>query len=130
MLPGRFGGYNGYWLPDPVRDRALVVSLFYGTDPSAFSQTTVEIVNASGSRDVLADTLARLSALGLRVVRVTASAETSDALVVVHHVDPAVAHVVAGITGARIVRTPAADGPGLTVVLSRTRAAPDPTARR
>jgi len=123
-LPGRFGGYDGYWLPDPAQDRALVLRFFYGMDAAAFSDTTVEVVNASGSRDAAADALARLNALGLHVLRVTTAADASEAMLLVHRGDPAVAHVVAGITGARrIVRTPAQGGPDLSVVLGRNPAA-------
>ncbi|HYM67996.1 MAG TPA: LCP family protein [bacterium] len=130
-LPGRFGGYDGYWLPDPAKDRALVIKFFYGMDATAFSGTTIEVVNASGSRDVAADAIARLNALGLRVLRVTTAADASEAVLIVHRGDPAVAHVVAGITGVRrIVRTPAQGGPDLSVVLGRIPAAatPDPPA--
>lgn len=130
-LPGRFAGYDGYWLPDPAKDRALVTKFFYGMDAAAFSGTTIEVVNAGGGRDAAADALARLNALGLRVLRVTEAADASDAVLIVHHGDPAVAHIVAGITGVRrIVREPAPGGPDLSVVLGRNPAAatPDPPA--
>ncbi|HLJ60939.1 MAG TPA: LCP family protein [bacterium] len=132
-LPGRFGGYDGYWLPDPAKDRALVIKFFYGMDAAAFSGTTIEVVNASGSRDIATDALARLNALGLRVVRVATAADASEAVLIVHRGDPAVAHVVAGIIGVRrIVRTPAQGGPDLSVVLGRNpeAATPDPPAHR
>jgi len=132
-LPGHFGGYAGYWLPDVARDRALIIKDFYGMDTGAFSAVTVEIVNASGSRDVQADSLARLDALGVRVVRITTAPDASEAVLIVHHGDPAMAHVVAGITGARrIVNAPTLGGPDLSIVLGRTSTlvSPDPDSRR
>jgi polyisoprenyl-teichoic acid--peptidoglycan teichoic acid transferase len=120
-LPGRFEqGGAGYWLPEPSADRAAVARLFYGMDPTAFENTTVEVANATGVRDGLSDSLARLAALGVRVVRTTTAADAAETTVIVHRGDPGVARAVAALVGARRIASRAdADptAPALSIVV-------------
>jgi len=120
-LPGRFEqGGEGYWFPDPQADRAMVARFFYGPDPAALDQVTAEVVNASGSRNAVIDPLARLEALGVRVVHVTATADSAETVVIVHHGDPAAARIVAAAIDAHRVTTQnRANGPELSVVIGQ-----------
>ncbi len=119
-LPGRFGGYAGYWLPDAAADRTLVARFFYGIDPAELSAATAEVVNAGAGRDPEADTVARLGALGVRIVRVASAVDASETVLIVHRGSAAVARVVGGITGAqKVLRIPAQGGPDFSIVLGR-----------
>jgi LCP family protein required for cell wall assembly len=123
-LPGRFAGYGGYWLADPAKDQDLVARMFYGIDGRLLDGATIEIVNASASRDAIADPLARLGALGLRVVRITTAPDAAETALVVHGGDPRVARVVAAALGVhRVVAGEAAGGASLTLVIGKDYAA-------
>jgi len=120
-LPGRFEqGGEGYWYPDPRADRAMVARLFYGPEPATLDQATAEVVNASGSRDAAIDPLARLEALGVRVVHVTTAVDAAETVVIVHHGDPAAARIVAAAIGAhRMTTRDKTSGPDLSVVIGQ-----------
>ncbi|SRR5579871_169401 len=119
-LPGRFGTYAGYWLPDAAAARALVARFFYGINPAEFSATTVEIANAGAGRDVEADTVARLGALGVRIVRIASAVDASETVLLVRRGSAAVARVLMGVSGAaKVVRAPAQGGPDFSIVLGR-----------
>src|SRR5579884_4117013 len=119
-LPGRFGGYAGYWLPDPAQDRAVDARMFYGVDPEVLAHVTIEVLNATPGRDASADPLARLDALGVRVVRVATAADAAETVLIVHRGDPRVARVIAAALDVRrIIARPAGDGPELTLILGR-----------
>ncbi len=131
-LPGRFGddeGYEGYWLPDLEKDRAAVARMFYGIDPKLLAATTVEVLNGTASWDAVTDPLARLQALGLRVLRVGAAPDAAETTVIVHRADPRVAQIVAAAVGAQQVikgNPGGARGPNLTLVLAKGYAAAVP----
>lgn len=92
---------------------------FFDADPEALAKTTIEIVNAAGARDALTDTLARLSALGVRVVRVTTATDAAETVVVLHHGDPQVGNIVASAFGARLmIDRMVGNGPDLTLTLA------------
>ena len=113
-LPGRFGG--GEWLPDVPRDRDLVARMFYGFDAETLARTTVEIVTDSAGRDAALDAEARLTALGMRIVRVRTAAGPDSTAVVVHRGDPRVAEIVASLLGpASVIDGTTTDGPDLTI---------------
>ena len=118
-LPGRFEqGGPGYWLPDPAADRAAVARMLYGIDPAKFADTTVEIERASGEREVPADLLARLTALGVRILTSAGLSGATETAVIFHRGDPAVAHAIAALVGARrITRSERAAGPNISLVL-------------
>lgn len=96
-LPGRFGAED--WLPDAARDRQTVARMFYGVDTGVFTSTSVEIIADARSRDAAADLQARLSALGIRVLRVYTAPVPGPTTVVVHRGDARVAGIVASLAG-------------------------------
>jgi hypothetical protein len=108
-LPGTFGGED--WLPDPARDRAAVAAMFYGVDPDTFGRTTVELVVDRASLEAASDLEARLSALGIRVLRVRTETNPGPPAVIVHRGDLRVASIVAGLAGTAVAESTAADGP-------------------
>jgi len=112
-LPGRFG--SGDWLPDAPRDRDLVARMFDGIDAETLARTSVEIVADSVGRDAAVDTEARLTALGMRIVRVRTAAGPDSTTVVVHRGDPRVAEIVASLLGATSVIGTTTNGPDLTI---------------
>jgi len=127
-LPGHFEqGGSGYWLPDPEKDRATVVRLFYGMDPAKFAETTIEVVNAGGTRDALTDALARLTALGVQVTRVSTASDAAETVVIMRRGDPAVASIVAAGAGAhRVIRSAAPGGPALSLMIGSDSVVTDP----
>jgi polyisoprenyl-teichoic acid--peptidoglycan teichoic acid transferase len=115
-LPGRFGSED--WLPDVLRDRDVVARMFYGVDAETLARTTVEIVRDSGGRDAAVDAEARLTALGMRILRVRTAAGADSTTVVVHRGDPRVAEIVASLLGvAPVLDGTTRDGPDLTIQL-------------
>jgi polyisoprenyl-teichoic acid--peptidoglycan teichoic acid transferase len=120
-LPGAFDLLGSSdWIPDLPKDRDLVVRTFFDADPEALARTTIEIVDAAGARDALDDTLARLSALGVRVVRVTTTTDAAETVVVLHHGDRQIGNIVASAFGARLMidRIVVGNGPDLTLTLA------------
>src|SRR5579864_2564846 len=95
-LPGRFGASD--WLPAPAEDHAAVLRMFYGMNAADLAQATVEVVTSGAGRDAAGDALARLAALGARVVRVTSAPDAAESAVIVHGGDPRVAAVIAAAT--------------------------------
>jgi len=131
-LPGEFGGSTS-WLPDPAKDRETVARMFYGVDPQLLTGTTIAVVNAAASREAVTDALARLQALGLRVLRVATAPDAAETAVIVQRGDPQVGHIVAVATGVQqVVVGGSGNGPGsdLTLVLGKdyTPAIPQPAA--
>ncbi len=120
-LPGTFGQTAaGHWLPDPVKGRALVARLFYGVDPQVLTGTTVEVLNATPLRDVVTDPVARIQALGLRVLRVSTVPDAAETTVTVHHGDPLVGQIVAAALGLqRAIAGEDRPGPDVTVVVAK-----------
>jgi LCP family protein required for cell wall assembly len=119
-LPGGFGGYAGYWLPDQAKDRAIVADWFYGIAPETLAGATVEIVNATASQDAAADPAARLQALGLRLLRVSPAPDAAETIVIVHKGDPALGQVVAAALGVRrVVMREDSNGADVAVVLGK-----------
>jgi polyisoprenyl-teichoic acid--peptidoglycan teichoic acid transferase len=124
-LPGRFG--HEEWLPDLPQDRRVVARMFYDADANILARTTVEVVADPARRDAAADVQARLSALGMRIVRVRSGAESGSprapagstaVIVIVHRGDPHIAGIVASLLGAApVVNGSRADGPDLTIQL-------------
>ena len=119
-LPGAFDLLGSSdWIPDLPKDRDLIVRTFFDADPEALARTTIEIVDAAGARDALSDTLARLSALGVHVVRVTTATDAAETVVVLHHGDPQVGNIVASAFGARLmIDRMMGNGPDLTLTLA------------
>ncbi len=120
-LPGTFGQTAArYWLPDPVKDQALVAQAFYGVDPQVLTGATVEILNATPRRDVVSDPLARIQALGLRVLRVSTVPDAAETTVTVHRGDPLVGQIVAAALGIqRVIAGEDRPGPDVTVVVAK-----------
>lgn len=126
-LPGRFGASD--WIADRDKAREVVARAFYGVDPSLLARETVDVVaSPEGGADVRADALARLTALGVRVLRLTSGplpVDVGEPTVVVHRGDPGAARAVAASLGARLLaREDAAAAADLTVVLPPR--SPDP----
>jgi LCP family protein required for cell wall assembly len=121
-LPGNFAA-TGEWLPDISKDRQVVSRMFYGMDAATLARTTIEVMDGTASRNAIEDALARLGALGVRVIRVSAAQDATETAVLVHRGDPMVATVIAAAVGARqVVMTAAAGGPpgpDLTLILAR-----------
>ncbi len=116
-LPGRFG--NEDWLPDVPRDREVAARMFYGVDAETIAKTTVEVIADPASRDAAADVQARLTALGIRIVRVRTATNPGPTTVVVHRGDPRVAGIVASLVGGGpVVDDSRVDGPDLTIMLA------------
>jgi LCP family protein required for cell wall assembly len=131
-LPGRFGAAD--WLPVPAEDHAAVARMFYGMDAADLAQATVEVVTSGAGRGAVGDGLARLDALGVRLVRVTSAPDAAESAIIVHGGDARVAAVIAGATRiAQIASAGAPVGAGraqFTVVLGRDyddRVVPPPT---
>ena len=117
-LPGEFGSED--WIPDVAKDRDLIVRAFLDTDPDSLAKATIDIVNGAGVHDALIDPLARLTALGVQIVRVTEATDASETVLVVHHGDPRVGSIVAAAVDARLVIEPTAGrGPDLTLILAK-----------
>src|SRR5579885_3128927 len=126
-LPGRFGASD--WIADRDKAREVVARAFYGVDPSLLARETVDVVaSPEGGADVRADALARLTALGVRVLHLTSGplpVDVGEPTVVVHRGDPGAARAVAASLGARLLaREDAAAAADLTVVLPPR--SPDP----
>lgn len=121
-LPGTFAE-GGEWLPDIPKDRQVVAQMFYGVDASRLAQATIEVMDGTVSRDAGADALARLSALGVRIVSVSAAEGATQTAVILHRGEPAVADVIAAAVGAhQVVMAPTRDGPpgpDLTLILAQ-----------
>lgn len=116
-LPGHFG--NSDWIPDREKARDLVIRNFYGIDPGLLARETAEVL-ASGDAPGRADALARLEALGVRVVRVGSGTQVDSAepVVMVHAGDLRAARAVALALRARLVsQVGPPGGPDLTVTL-------------
>ena len=96
-LPGRFGKED--WLPDQAQDRELVARVFYGVDPGVLTHTSVEVIADPASQDAVANLQTRLSALGIRVLRIRTASVPGPTTVVVHRGDPRVAGIVAALAG-------------------------------
>jgi|GEM_PF-391832 len=107
-LPGRFGTSD--WLPNPAEDRATVLRMFYGMNPADLGQATVEVVTSGAGRGAVSDGLARLGALGVRLVRVTSAPDAAESAVIVRGGDPRVAAVIAGATRIDRIATDSAPG--------------------
>jgi polyisoprenyl-teichoic acid--peptidoglycan teichoic acid transferase len=119
-LPGRFGGYAGYWLPDASQDRELIAREFYGIDAAILAGTTIDVINANTSRDAVTDPLARLAALGVRVVRVTVAPDAAETSVVMHGGDPRVGKIVASALGVdHLFTAGTGSGSDMTLVLGK-----------
>ncbi len=121
-LPGRFGASD--WLPNPAEGRAVVTRMFYGMDDADLARTSVEVVTSGAGGAAVGDALARLNALGIRVVRVSSAPDAAESAVVVHGGDPRVAAVIAAATRTgRIATDPSATGATVsaqfTLVLGR-----------
>lgn len=121
-LPGTFAE-SGEWLPDAAHDRDVVAQMFYGVNAATLARATIEVMNGTAGRDAVEDALARLGALGVRIVRVAAARDATVTAVLVHRGDPAVANIIAAAVGARqVVMTSTAGGPpgpDLTLILAR-----------
>lgn len=121
-LPGRFGASD--WLPNAAEDRAAVARMFYGMDAADLARASVEVVTSGAGPAAVGDALARLSALGIRVVRVSSAPDAAESAVIVHNGDPRVAAVIASATRtgriAADTSTPGATGAAqFTLVLGR-----------
>ncbi len=117
-LPGELGAVD--WFPDRVKDRFLVISMFYDVDRDILAKTTVDVVNATGTPDALTDPLARLAALGVRVLRVSEDSDGAETVLIVHRGDTRVGRIVATVVGARlIVANWRGSAANLTLVLGR-----------
>lgn len=129
-LPGSFGQSD--WIPDLPRDHSLVARMFYDMDAEAMAQTTAELLASPADPETATDALARVTALGVRLVRYATSASDSPTAVILHHGDRRVAEIVAALVGARtIIDAPSTGGPDLTVILAdSTTAIPAPLARQ
>lgn len=122
-LPGRFGAAD--WLPNPVEDRATIVRMFYGKDAAGLAQTTVEVVVSGSGRGAVDDALARLNALGVRILKVSSAPDAATSALIRHGADPGIAAVIAA--AARIDRVAAggaqpaggATAAGVTLILGR-----------
>jgi len=126
-LPGRFGVSD--WLPDPGKDRAVVARMFYGVEPTLLAGTSIEVLSSAASRDAVTDPVARLNALGLRVLRIATIPDAGETSVIIHRGAPRAAQIVATAVGAQRVIAGApgtAGGPDLTLVLARDYSAPVP----
>jgi polyisoprenyl-teichoic acid--peptidoglycan teichoic acid transferase len=122
-LPGSFAP-TGEWLPDGARDRQVVSQMFYGMDAAALARTTIEVMDGTAGRGAVADALARLGALGVRILRVSAAQDATETAVLVHRGDDlAVANIIAAAVGARQVVMTASGGgppgPDITLILAR-----------
>jgi polyisoprenyl-teichoic acid--peptidoglycan teichoic acid transferase len=80
-LPGRFGVSD--WLPNAAQDRAVVARMFYGMDAATLENSSVEVITSGAGPGAVADALARLHALGIRVVRVSSVPGAPDSALVV-----------------------------------------------
>ncbi len=120
-LPGRFGSED--WLPDPSRDRVMVAEMFYSVDAEALARTTVEVITDRASRDADDDVQARLTALGMRIVRVRTATGPGSTTVIIHRGDPRVAGIVASALGATsVIEDSRTDGPDMTVQVANAAA--------
>ncbi len=128
ILPGRFGDSD--WLPDIRKDREVVALMFLGVDPAILAGTTVEVINASAIPDAITDSLARLTALGVRVLRILAVPDAAVTAVIVHRGDPQAGRIVAAAVGAPLMIGGAEGRADLTLVLGRDYLRSAPPARR
>lgn len=128
ILPGRFGDSD--WIPDARRDREVVALMFLGVDPAILAGTTVEVINASAIPDALTDSLARLAALGVRVVRIIAVPDAAATAVIVQRGDPRAGRIVAAAVEAPLIIGRAGGRADLTLVLGRDYLTSAPPARR
>jgi len=129
-LPGSFGQSD--WIPDLPRDHSLVARMFYDVDAEALAHTTAELLASPANPDTAGDALARVTALGVRLVRFATSSSDSPTAVILHHGDRRVAEIVAALVGARtVIDSPSTSGPDLTVILTDTTTAiPAPLPRQ
>jgi hypothetical protein len=117
VLPGRFER-NGNWLPDVSLDRALVARMFYGANASALAGTTAEVIADAARRPAVSDALARISALGIRIVRVRAGSDPTRSVVAAHRDAARAAQIVAGLLEATVIDEPMRNAPDLTIRLA------------
>jgi hypothetical protein len=129
-LPGRFGMED--WLPDQARDRELVARVFYGVDAGVLTHTSVELIAGAASQDAVANLQTRLSALGIRVLRIRTASVPGPTTVVVHRGDPRVAGIVASLAGGGSVADDGsrAGGADLTIRLADVTVGSSTTLRR
>ena len=121
-LPGSFGQSD--WIPDLPRDHSLVTRMFYDVDAEALAHTTAELLASPANPDAAGDALARVTALGVRLVGFATSSSDSPTAVILHHGDRRVAEIVAALVGARtVIDSPSTSGPDLTVILTDTTTA-------
>ena len=126
-LPGRFGAAD--WLPNPAEDRAVVARMFYGIDAADLTRTSVEVVTSGAGRAAVGDALARLQALGVRVVAVSSAPDAAESAVIVRDAaaDPRVGAVIAAATRTQVVADASVlGGPGA----ANARGAASAAARR
>jgi LCP family protein required for cell wall assembly len=95
-LPGRFGVSD--WLPNSAEDRRTIARMFYGVDAADLGGTGVDVVAAGADRAAVGDALARLNALGVRVLRVASGPETANSALIAHGGDPQTAAIIAEAT--------------------------------
>jgi polyisoprenyl-teichoic acid--peptidoglycan teichoic acid transferase len=108
-LPGRFGAAD--WLPNPAEDRAAVARMFYGMNVADLAQISVDVVTSGAGRAAVGDALARLGALGIRVLHVASAPDAAESAVIVRGGDRGVATVIAAATRIeRIATDPATTG--------------------
>ncbi len=118
-LPGEFSP-TGDWLPDPVKDRALIARMFYGTDPEVLARATVEVLNAASNRDAVSDPVARMAALGVRVIRIAAAPDAAATALLVHGGDPRVAALIAAALDVHeVVAVAGGNGADLTLIVGK-----------
>ncbi|HLW47088.1 MAG TPA: LCP family protein [bacterium] len=112
-LPGRFGASD--WLPNAAEDRAVITRMFYGSDAAALDRTTVDVIASGAGPAAVADALARLQALGVRVVRVATVPGAAESALIVRGpaVDQSAAVIAAATRIGRIMTdaSPAGEGP-------------------
>src|SRR5207244_4792573 len=96
-------------VPDIPRDREVVARIFYGMWVVALTRTTGEWVADAAPRTPAGDALARIQALGIRIVGFRTAANPGPVKVIVHRGSPQVAGIVAGLVGG----TPVTGGPRL-----------------
>jgi len=101
-------------------------------DAEALARTTAELLASPANPDTAGDALARVAALGVRLVRFATSSSDSPTAVILHHGDRRVAEIVAALVGARtVIDSPSTGGPDLTVILTDTTTAiPAPLPRQ
>ena len=106
-------------VPDIPRAREVVARIFYGMEVGALTRTTVELVADATPRTPAGDALARIQALGIRIVGFRTAANPGPVTVIVHRGSPQVAGIVAGLVGGTpVTGGPRLGGPDLTILLA------------